>query len=102
MKNLLAFTALFAAGFLLGSRRAAKPTQVEFRLRAADLVASIQQQNYRVRVTEKPALCRADLLANDACVLTTEEYMRLKARRDAGERLTDSDFAAFYKHQRTA
>jgi len=54
MKNLLAFTAFLAAGFLLGSRRAVKPVILlaEFKLRGADLVAITQNQNYRNRVAD--------------------------------------------------
>ncbi len=54
MKNLFAFTAFLAAGYLLGSRRTTKPVAVvaEFTLRGRDLVALSCQQNFRTKITD--------------------------------------------------
>jgi hypothetical protein len=61
MKNLLAFTAFLAVGFLLGSRRAVKPVscptadmvlRINAQSRAQDIMAICRGNNYRNRVTD--------------------------------------------------
>jgi hypothetical protein len=122
VKNLLAFTAFLAAGFLLGSRRARKagPIQVmsievkvdakealatlktleaqtvRLACRAQDLVAVFRTSGMREVVAGR----REESLVNSS--LCQADIDALQARLAAGESLTDAERAILYQYAKTS
>jgi hypothetical protein len=123
VKNLLAFTAFLAAGFLLGSRRARKagPIQVmsiEVKVDAKEALATLKKleaQTVRLvcRGKELVAVLRTEGMREVVAGRRLDESQvipmpcqadidALQARLDAGESLTDAERATLYQYAKTS